>query len=220
MLDSYDNYFNILIIFLIVSLVPFIVMVSTCFVKLSIVLNMIRNAIGVQQIPPNLAIYAISLILTVYIMYPVAHKTYELTEQYQVNMNDINSVADNFEIVSAPWRTFLQTHTREEDLLFFIENTQYIWPKEYADTLDENSILILIPSFLISELTNAFEIGLYLFLPFLVIDLVVSNLLLSLGMMMVAPMTISLPFKILVFVLADGWSRLIQNLIFSYQVPL
>ena len=124
-----------------------------------------------------------------------------------------DAVKDSF----TPFEDFLLKHSNEQERNFFVQTTKKIWPKKYSDKISNRNLLILIPSFLVSELTSAFQIGFLLYLPFIIIDLIISNILISMGMIMVSPIVISLPFKVLLFVLVDGWVRLIHGLILSYQ---
>ncbi|PJE80009.1 Flagellar biosynthetic protein FliP [invertebrate metagenome] len=209
--------FYLLIPLALMSLIPFIAVVGTSFLKLVVVFSILRNATGLQQIPPNIAMNALAIILTLYVMAPVGFRAYETlsTMDTQFDIND----PDWIEAVSAaarPYKEFLlkNTHKRERD--FFYKTASVLWPEEDKKDLDREDFIILVPAFCISELTRAFQIGFLLYLPFIVIDLIVSNILLAMGMMMVSPMTISLPFKLLLFVMLDGWTRLTHNLVLSY----
>jgi type III secretion protein R len=198
------------------ALLPFIAVMATSFIKMTVVFSLLRNALGVQQIPPNMAMYGLAIILSVYVMAPVGFATYDYLKQNEVNLSKADTVEQLFDEGMAPYRTFLKRQIKPREQAFFIDSTRQIWPSEYADRLEPDSLLILLPAFTVSELTRAFEIGFLLYLPFIVIDLIISNILLAMGMMMVSPMTISLPFKLLLFVLLDGWARLTHGLILSY----
>ncbi len=214
-----SNYDPILMVILLalLALVPFIAVMTTSFVKLIVVFGLLRNALGIQQIPPNMALHGLAIILTIYIMTPVALKTSDLIDEDALDLSSLSSLAPTIQKASGPYREFLTKYTSERELAFFEESAHTLWPDEYAHYVDSDSLLISIPAFTVSELTNAFEIGFLLYLPFVVIDLIISNILLAMGMMMVSPMTISLPFKLLLFVLLDGWSRLIHGLVMTYQ---
>lgn len=207
------------------GLVPFIAIMVTSFVKLSIVLSLVRNALGVQQIPPNMAIHGLAIILTLYIMAPVGLSIHaELTkpdsetgQTRELSISDPAEMLGALETAALPFKAFLLKHVDPSQQAFFKETTTLLWPKEQADLVAEDSYFVLIPAFTISELTAAFEIGFLIYLPFLVIDLIISNILLAMGMMMVSPMTISLPFKLFLFVMVDGWTRLIHGLVLTYQ---
>lgn len=200
------------------GLAPFIAIMISSFVKLVIVMHIIRSALGLQQEPPNIAISGIAIILSVYIMAPVAMETYEIFNTHHINIEDIRNpqLPDALNASTGPLRKFLTEHSTESERQFFVQTTQKIWPEKYAQNMTGDHLLVLTPAFMVSELTNAFQIGFLLFLPFVIIDLIISNILISMGMIMVSPMTISLPFKLLLFVLVDGWSRLIHGLILSY----
>jgi type III secretion protein R len=201
----------------VLALAPFILMMTTSFVKLVVVLHLVRNALGVQQSPPNMAINGLALILTLYIMAPVGAETWELYKQQTVpspmNIEAGIEIAGN---IKEPLQSFLARHASETTVDFLVRTTKVLWPENLSENLTGDSLIVLVPAFAFSELTRAFQIGFLLYLPFIVIDLVISNILLSMGMMMVSPMTISLPFKLLLFVLLDGWTLLMQGLIISY----
>ncbi|AXM95547.1 type III secretion system export apparatus subunit SctR [Pseudomonas plecoglossicida] len=200
------------------SLLPLIAVMSTSFIKMVVVFSLLRNALGVQQIPPNMAMYGLAIILSVYVMAPVGFAMHDYLHQNDLTLTDPDSVTRFVNEGMAPFRDFLKRHINERELTFFLDSAKSVWPREYADRLDPDSLLILLPAFTVSELTRAFEIGFLIYLPFIAIDLIISNILLAMGMMMVSPMTISLPFKLLLFVVLDGWARLTHGLILSYGV--
>jgi type III secretion protein R len=200
-----------------VALVPFIAVMTTSFVKIAVVIGLLRNALGIQQIPPNMAIHGLSLILTAYIMAPVGIKTYNEFSNANISFENTEEIKTVIAASAKPYQDFLLVNGKENEQAFFYNTAKDIWPEEIAESLEENSFFVLIPAFTVSELTSAFEIGFLIYLPFLAIDLIISNILLAMGMMMVSPMTISLPFKLLLFVLLDGWTRLIHGLVLSYQ---
>ncbi len=199
-----------------ISLVPFVAVLGTSFLKLVVVFGILRNATGLQQIPPNMALNALAIILTMYIMAPVGIEAYELLKDEEISLKD-ESWKKAFEASIVPYRKFLEKSTTERERRFFLKTARSLWPPEYQEELAQDSLMILIPAFALSELTKAFQVGFLLYLPFIIIDLIVSNILLAMGMMMVSPMTISLPFKLLLFVLLDGWTRLVHGLVLSYQ---
>lgn len=199
------------------SIMPFLVVMATSFAKLVIVFSLIRNALGIQQIPPNMALNGLALILTIYIMMPVMTASYDILAKEDIDFNDKVALAQTFETASQPYRAFLLKNSSPKEREFFMETAYDLWGEEHAKNLKEDHLLILMPSFTVSELTTAFEIGFLIYLPFIVIDLIISNILLAMGMMMVSPMTISLPFKLLLFVFLDGWTYLVHGLVLSYQ---
>ncbi|MBC05410.1 type III secretion system export apparatus subunit SctR [Thalassospira sp.] len=198
------------------ALIPFVIVITTSFVKIAVVLSLVRNALGVQQIPPNMALYGLALILTVYIMAPVGASVFDILQEGNVSFNDTANLFDVLAQAFEPFRYFLMQHTDETQREFFVQTIAQIWPADLAAQLGPDSFLVLAPAFTVAELTSAFEVGFLLYLPFVVIDLIVSNILLAMGMMMVSPMTISLPLKLFLFVMVDGWSRLIHGLVLSY----
>lgn len=215
----FDDPLLIIVSMALLGLIPFLAVTATTFVKISVVLFLIRNALGIQQIPPNMTLHALALLLSIYIMAPIGIQSYTLMEQQNVDFSslDARSLLNTLSNAAGPYRKFLDQHSSAEEKAFFIKTAHTLWPKEYAKNVTADHLLVLIPAFTVSELTSAFKIGFLLYLPFIAIDLVISNILLAMGMMMVSPMTISLPFKLLLFVLLDGWTRLIHGLVLTYQ---
>ncbi len=199
------------------ALVPTIAVVSTTFLKISVVMSLVRNALGVQQIPPNLALYGLALIMTVYIMAPVGQNIYEKVREEPTASRSVDGMFKAVARGSEPMREFMFKHSDPRQRDFFVRTARELWGKELSAGLKEKDFIVLVPSFMVTELTEAFQIGFLLFLPFVVIDLVVSNVLLAMGMMMVSPVMISLPLKLFLFVMADGWTRLIQGLVLTYR---
>ncbi|MEK0416853.1 MAG: hypothetical protein RI949_859 [Pseudomonadota bacterium] len=199
------------------ALVPTIAVVSTTFLKISVVMSLVRNALGVQQIPPNLALYGLALIMTVYIMAPVGQNIYEKVREEPASARSVDSMFKAVARGAEPMRDFMYKHSDPRQRDFFVRTARELWGKDLSAGLKDKDFIVLVPSFMVTELTEAFEIGFLLFLPFVVIDLVVSNVLLAMGMMMVSPVMISLPLKLFLFVMADGWTRLIQGLVLTYR---
>ena len=216
-MSGFQNPSALLFVVAMIALVPFVAVMTTSFVKLAVVFSLVRNALGVQQIPPNMAIYGLSIILTLYIMSPVGYAIHDVITKNNISFQETEHLSENLDLVSAPLKTFLKKYTTSHERQFFVDSAKSLWPQDQADKLNEDSLLVIMPAFTVSELTTAFQIGFLLYLPFLVIDLIVSNILLALGMMMMSPMTISLPFKLLLFVIVDGWARLIHGLVLTYQ---
>ena len=212
-----ENPSNLILVMISVSTVPFLAVMTTSFVKLAVVFSLLRNALGVQQIPPNMAIYGLAIILTAYVMSPVGYAIKDVIDQNDIDFNNTETVIENFGILTQPVKDFLLKYTSQAERSFFIKTAKIMWPPEQAATIGDDSMLVVIPAFTVSELTDAFQIGFLLYLPFIIIDLIVSNILLAMGMMMVSPMTISLPFKLLLFVLVDGWARLVHGLVLTYR---
>jgi type III secretion protein R len=198
------------------ALVPMAVVISTTFLKLAIVMSLLRNALGIQQIPPNIALYSLALILTLYIMAPVGDRMLEAFRAEPKATQNLESLIGAVRKGAEPLRGFLLKNSKGEQRDFFVRTSKRLWTEEMSSNVRQDDFLVLIPAFVVTELTSAFQIGFLLYLPFVVIDLVISNILLAMGMMMVSPVTISLPLKLFLFVLVDGWTRLIQGLVLSY----
>ena len=200
------------------GLAPFLAIMVTSFVKIVVVMHLVRSALGLQQEPPNMAISGIAIILSIYIMAPIAMQSHEIYKTHNVNLQDIGNpqLVEALSQSSDPLKKFLGKHSNETERQFFIQTAHKLWPEKYAKEMTNEHLLVLTPSFLVGELTTAFQIGFLLYLPFAIIDLIISNILISMGMIMVSPTTISMPFKLLLFVLIDGWSRLIHGLLLSY----
>ena len=202
---------NVILIFTILILAPSVILVTTSFIRLAIVFAFLKQALGTQQMPPSQFLVSLALILTMFIMEPAATKAYNdgikpyIEKEIDYEEAFIRSVK--------PFKTFMVKNTREKDLALFYRIRKHENPKNIEDI----PLTTLIPAFMISELKTAFEIGFLIFLPFLVIDMVVSSVLMSMGMMMLPPVMISLPFKLLIFVLIDGWNLLVGNLILSFK---
>lgn len=218
-METFPNPVLLLGLLTLLGLAPFIAILTSSFIKLIVVMHIVRSAIGLQQEPPNMAVSGIAIILSIYIMAPVIMETYEIFNSYNIEVTDIKNpnFGAAFSDSSRPLQDFLTKHSKLTERQFFVDTAQKIWPARYAQEVDQKHLLVLIPAFMVSELTAAFQIGFLIFLPFIVIDLIISNILLSMGMMMVSPTVVSLPFKLLLFVLVDGWSRLIHGLLLSYQ---
>ena len=198
---------------------PFVALMMTSYTKLVIVFGLLRTALGLQQTPPNMVLNGLAIILSIYIMAPVGMEVGDALRGRQLGqkgegLNDIVAVLD---AAKAPVKAFLQKHTQERDRRFFLKSAESVWPQQRAATLQADDFMVLVPSFTLSELTRAFQIGFVIYLVFVVVDLIVATVLLALGMSMISPTTISLPFKLLLFVMLDGWTRLIHGLVLSYH---
>lgn len=204
------------------SLVPFVLIMVTSFVKIAVVLSIVRQAIGTQQIPPTQVITGLATILTVYIMSPVGLEIYNAAKgKMGGKMDFMKLTVDEMVNVGTdaqhPMRRFLIKHAHVKDREMFFRLAQRMRQPEDRQNLSDEDYSVLVPAFVISELKEAFQIGFILFVPFLVIDMVVSNILMALGMQMLSPTTISLPFKILLFVLVDGWYLITRGLVLGYM---
>ena len=198
----------------VLSLAPSILVMMTSFVRIVVVLSFLRTAIGLQQTPPNSVMISLALFLTFFIMAPTLEKAY--TDGLRPYMNEEVDEQTAFDRTVEPFKVFMLSHARQQDLDLFINAAKIKIPEKAIDT----PIHVIIPAFMISELRRAFEIGFMLFLPFLIIDMVTASILMSMGMMMLPPVAISLPFKIIFFVMVDGWHLVAGSLIQSFNAPL
>lgn len=198
------------------SLMPMLLIVCTAYLKIVIVLMITRNAIGVQQVPPSMAINGIALAATLFIMAPVGYEMATLAKGSPMDLSSVQALQQTGLEVVKPLRAFMLRNSDPDILTHLLENTARLWPAQMAEEVQREDLILLMPAFVLSQLQAGFEIGFLVYIPFIVIDLIVSNLLLALGMQMVSPMTISLPLKLLLFVLVSGWSRLLDSLFLSY----
>jgi len=200
----------------VLALAPFVAVMVTSFTKIVVVLNLLRNALGLQQVPPNTVINGLALVLSIYVMYPVGLSMGERVQNMQNIGASTQSMLKAADTAKEPLRDFLLKHSRPVERAFFLKTAQRSLKPEQAASLTERDFLVIVPAFVVGELAVAFEIGFLIFLPFLVIDLVISNILMAMGMMMLSPTTVSMPFKLLLFVLIDGWVKLTHGLILTY----
>jgi flagellar biosynthetic protein FliP len=204
------NMIQLIAIITVIGLAPSILVMVTSFTRIIVVLSILRSALGLQQSPPNMVMVSLALFLTFFIMTPVFEKSY--TQGIQPLIQKKITEENAIEPITRPFHQFMITHTREKDIALFLELGN-IKPVEKAELLPWRAV---IPAFMISELRRAFEIGFLLFIPFLVIDMMVASTLMAMGMMMLPPVMISLPFKLIFFVLVDGWYMLAGSLVRSY----
>jgi len=210
--QTYTVTIQILALMTIMTLLPSILLTMTAFTRIMIVLGLLRQALGTAQAPSNQVLLGLSLFLTVFIMMPVFDKVN--TDAVQPYLEEKIDAVTALEKASGPFRTFMLRQTREADLELFMR----IANRDDIASPEEVPFSLLLPAYVTSELKTAFQIGFLIFLPFLVIDLVVASVLMSMGMMMLSPMIISLPFKLMLFVLADGWSLILEMLAASFYV--
>lgn len=199
-----------------IGLIPFLVITTTAFLKISVVLFLVRNALGTQQAPPSLVLYAVAMVLTAYVSAPLVSQIYARLSAPGVNLSSADGVLAAGRAIIGPLGTSLDRYTpvRERDLLLAV--ARRIWPPDFYRQASPDDLLIVIPAYVVSELTRAFQTGFLLYLPFVAVDLIVSNVLMAMGMVMVSPLVISTPFKIFLFVLVSGWTRLLHGLVLSY----
>jgi len=207
---------SLLVAALALAVLPFVAMVVTSYTKIVVVLGLLRNALGLQGVPPNSVLNGVALIVTCFVMAPVgmeamhrAHLTGETSAGAQV-MPLLDAGRE-------PFRGFLKAHATEREKAFFLRSARQIWPAGRAAELKEDDLIVLAPAFILSELTAAFKIGFLLYLSFIVIDLVVANVLMALGLSQVSPTNVAIPFKLLLFVSLDGWAKLVHGLVLTYR---
>lgn len=207
------------------ALLPYAIMLLTSFLKMVVVLSLLRNALGVQQSPPNPAIIGIALLMSIYVMFPTGLAMYNSAESYikESAPKDLMSGEAAYFIVTVmdkakePLKEFLQRNSMPKHQRYFYQLGYRSFPQEFRQDLKMDDLIVLIPSYVTSQLKSAFEVGVLIYLPFFVIDLVTSNILLAMGMMMLSPLTIALPLKLLLIVMIDGWTLVIQGLVLSYK---
>ena len=202
---------QVFVLLTVLSLAPSILIMVTAFIRIVIVLSMLRHAFGMPQTPPNIAITSLALFLTVITMLPVIDQIDR--EAYAPYMQGKHDVREAVVAASLPLKSFMLRQTREKDILLIAE----LAGRELPDTVEEMPFVMVMPAFILSELQTAFQIGFIIFIPFLIVDLVVASVLMAMGMIMVPPLTISLPIKVLMFVLVEGWMLIAQALVGSFM---
>jgi type III secretion protein R len=212
---------NQVALIVVLGVLPFLMIAVTSFIKFAVVISLLRNALGIQQIPPNIVIYSIALVMSAYVMLPTGMQSGKVVQaalaQGKPVLQEINAIAE-------PFVDFVQRYAARDEVAFFRDSAKRMWGEDIArDVLDTEAnpltrLVVLMPAFMVSELSRAFQIGFLLYLPFIVIDLIVANILLALGMSSLSPVTVSLPLKLLLFIALDGWKRLLEALVLSYGV--
>lgn len=201
---------QLLMLMTVLSLAPAILVVVTSFTRIIIVFSLLRSAMGTQQTPPNVVLISLALFMTGFIMSPTIKEAYD--QGVSPLIDEQITEEEAYDLISTPFHSFMLSQVREKDLQLFIDLSRTEIPAEASDT----PIQVLIPAFIISELRRAFEIGFLIFIPFIIIDMIVASILMSMGMMMLPPVLISLPFKLIFFVMVDGWHLLVGSLIQSF----
>lgn len=213
------NDLSLIALLALATLLPFLFAAGTCFLKFSIVLVMVRNALGLPQVPSNLVLNAVALMMSLFVMLPVARSIHDYHRENPVDFTDQTSAESFFNHGLGSYREYLQKYIDPELAVFFtrIQSARGDDDNTSSQEIDAQlSIFSLLPAYALSEIKGAFKIAFYLYLPFVVIDLVISSILLALGMMMMSPVVISVPVKLILFVALDGWSILCQGLILQY----
>jgi type III secretion protein R len=220
-----DQPLSVLLLLAALSLLPFVLVMITSFVKIVVVLSILRSALGTPQVPPTVVITGLALILTAYVMAPTGAKVYQAVKPVLeedagregfLSAESAETLYRAARRARGPIREFLVAQSRAEDRAMFHDLARRLRPPSQRAAVSDKDLIVVVPAFVISQLAAAFQIGFLLFIPFLIIDMVVANILLALGMHMLSPTTVSLPFKLLLFVLVDGWYLLTQGLVMSY----
>jgi flagellar biosynthesis protein FliP len=208
--ESVSTSVKLMLLLTVLSIAPGILILMTSFTRIIIVLSFVRTALATQQMPPNQVLVGLAMFLSFFIMAPTFHEVNEkaLTPLFNEEIN----LEQAYERASVPFKEFMSAHTRQKDLALFLEYSKAETPESVQDI----PLTALVPAFAISEIKTAFQIGFMIFIPFLVIDMVVASVLMSMGMMMLPPVMISLPFKILLFVMVDGWYLVVKSLLQSF----
>ncbi|MGU7810740.1 MULTISPECIES: type III secretion system export apparatus subunit SctR [Burkholderia] len=214
---QYSDLSGLLLIVVAIGLLPFVAMVVTSYAKVVVVLGLLRNALGVQQVPPNMVLNGIAILVSVYVMAPIGMMAAKTLSGQTISPQSSQAVIQAADAAREPFRQFLIKHTQEREKRFFIRSASIVWPQEEAQALKETDLIVLAPAFTLTELTDAFKIGFLLYVTFIVIDLIIANVLLSMGLNQVSPTNVAIPFKLLLFVVMDGWSALIHGLVLTYK---
>lgn len=209
----------------ILSLLPYAIMLLTSYIKIVIVLSLLRNALGVQQSPPNQIITGIALFMSVYVMFPTCLAMYQAADeliskqppQELFSAQSAGYIIEMVTVTKEPLKKFLIRNTSNKHISGFYQLAYRSFPDPYKKSLQPTDFIVIIPSFITTQLKAAFEVGVLIYLPFFVIDLVTANILLAMGMMMLSPLTIALPLKLLLIVMVDGWTLIIQGLVLSFK---
>lgn len=201
-----------------IGIAPFLAVMLTSYAKLVVVFSLVRNALGLQQVPPNIVVNGLALVLSFYVMAPVAKQVSDaLGPSAAGGALKSEALLAGLAKAREPLRDFLERHADRRETEFFMRTTSTLWPPEQAAGVSANDLLILVPAFTATELTEAFKIGFLLYLGFVIVDLVVANILTAMGMMMFSPTVISTPLKLMLFVAVDGWGKLIHGLVLTYR---
>ncbi|MGM9491234.1 type III secretion system export apparatus subunit SctR [Ideonella sp. YS5] len=204
------------------AVLPFVAMVVTSYTKVVVVLGLLRNALGVQQVPPNMVLNGIAIIISAYVLAPVAMEAADRMQRSSPSPS-IEQSSNTQQLMTAvsaarePFRTFLIKHAQPTEKAFFLKSARAVWPPERAAGLQAEDFIVVAPAFLLTELTEAFRIGFLLYLAFIIVDLVVANVLLAMGLSQVSPTNVAIPFKLLLFVVLDGWSQVMHGLVLTYR---
>jgi type III secretion protein R len=211
------DFLPMIVVIFAIGLLPFAAMMVSSYTKIVVVLGLLRNALGVQQVPPNMVLNGLAIIISAYIMMPLMQDTVDIVKKEGLAGSSAQQVEQIIDAAKEPVRAFLDKHAHEREKAFFLKSAFAVWPPERAQKLQKTDLIVLAPAFTLSELSEAFKIGFLLYLAFIVIDLIIANILLALGLSQVSPTQIAIPFKLLLFVVMDGWSVLLHGLIMTYK---
>jgi type III secretion protein R len=200
-----------------IGLLPFAAMMLTSYTKIVVVLGLLRNALGVQQVPPNMVLNGLAIIVSSYIMAPLFMESFDAMKMQPAAQSSTTQLVQTVEVMREPMRKFLEKHAHTKEKQFFAKSATLLWPPDRAKQVTTHDFMVLAPAFTLTELTAAFKIGFLLYLAFTLVDLVIANVLLALGLSQVTPTQVAIPFKLLLFVVMDGWSVLMHGLVASYR---
>ncbi|CAN7379627.1 type III secretion system export apparatus subunit SctR [Trinickia sp. LjRoot230] len=208
---------GLLVVVIAISILPFVAMVVTSYTKIVVVLGLVRNALGVQQVPPNMVLNGIAIIVSCYVLLPVGQAAMQNMRNGDNSAQGVTAMLQAADAAREPFRQFLIKHTHERERAFFVRSASALWPKEVASAVKSDDLIILAPSFTLTELNDAFKIGFLLYIAFIIVDIVIANVLMAMGLNQVNPTNVAIPFKLLLFVATDGWSMLIHGLVLTYK---
>jgi type III secretion protein R len=216
---QFSDLTGLLIAVVAIGMIPFVAMVATSYAKIVVVLGLLRNALGVQQVPPNMVLNGIAILVTAYVMAPIGMQAVQNMQNMPHRGGSDSSaiVLDAFDAGKEPFRAFLKAHAHEREKRFFVHSASAIWPKDMAAKLRQDDLIVLAPAFTLTEMTDAFKIGFLLYIAFVVVDVVIANVLMAMGLNQVQPTNVAIPFKLLLFVAMNGWSTLIHGLVMTYR---
>ena len=216
---QFSDITGLLITVVAISLIPFVAMVATSYAKIVVVLGLLRNALGVQQVPPNMVLNGIAILVSAYVMAPIGMQAMQTMQTMHRPASGDSSVVvlDVFDAGKEPFRAFLKKHAHEREKRFFVHSASVIWPKDMAAKVHDDDLIVLAPAFTLTEMADAFKIGFLLYIAFVVVDLVIANVLMAMGLNQVQPTNVAIPFKLLLFVVMSGWSTLIHGLVMTYR---
>jgi len=215
---QFNDITGLLIAVLAISVIPFVAMVVTSYAKIVVVLGLLRHALGVQQVPPNMVLNGIAILVSLYVMAPIGMQAMQTMQAHDTVQQSSGQLAlSAIEAGREPIRRFLKQHAHEREKRFFLRSASAIWPKEMAAQLHENDMIVLAPAFTLTEMTDAFKIGFLLYVAFIVVDLVIANVLMAMGLNQVQPTNVAIAFKLMLFVVMSGWSTLVHGLVMTYR---